>query len=261
MATVDHDLSLVLEVHRDLAPDVRLDLAQAPRRHAGMPHHHARFQQGVHSFHVTLRPPGTLVMPNVDRDLSALIGSRICHDLISPIGAIGNGVELLSMSGLEGAPEIALISESVDSASARIRFFRVAFGLASREQSLSKAEIVSILDQINRSGRQVVDWLPDEAVQRPLVKQAFLALLCIETAMPWGSQVTATRNGGRWHLSAEAGKMKFDPELWSVFDGRSKGDVSSSEVQFPLAAEAALATGRAFTVEADAPRGRLAISF
>jgi hypothetical protein len=32
-------------------------------------------------------------------DIAALIGSRICHDLISPIGAIGNGVELLMMDG------------------------------------------------------------------------------------------------------------------------------------------------------------------
>ena len=33
-----------------------------------------------------------------DAELNALVGSRICHDLISPLGAIGNGVELLSMS-------------------------------------------------------------------------------------------------------------------------------------------------------------------
>lgn len=37
-----------------------------------------------------------------DPDLTALLGSRICHDLISPLGAIGNGVELLSMAGTAG---------------------------------------------------------------------------------------------------------------------------------------------------------------
>ena len=52
-------------------------------------------------------------------DLSALIGSRICHDLISPIGAIGNGVELLMMEGRAG-PEVALIAESVAAANAQI---------------------------------------------------------------------------------------------------------------------------------------------
>jgi len=41
----------------------------------------------------------------LDRDLNALLGSRICHDLISPLGAIGNGVELLTMSGLDAAPK------------------------------------------------------------------------------------------------------------------------------------------------------------
>ncbi len=62
-------------------------------------------------------------------DLVALIGSRICHDLISPIGAIGNGIELIGLSGAGAGPEMALISESVTNAQARIRFYyRVAFG-------------------------------------------------------------------------------------------------------------------------------------
>ena len=57
-------------------------------------------------------------------NLAALIGSRICHDLISPIGAINNGLELLGMSDAREGPELELISESVGNASARIRFFR-----------------------------------------------------------------------------------------------------------------------------------------
>lgn len=47
-------------------------------------------------------------------DLAALVSSRICHDLISPIGAINNGLELLNMSGLaHDGPEIQLIGDSV----------------------------------------------------------------------------------------------------------------------------------------------------
>ena len=54
-------------------------------------------------------------------NLYELIGSRICHDLISPIGAIANGVELLGMSGAgETGPELDLINQSVDNASALI---------------------------------------------------------------------------------------------------------------------------------------------
>ena len=69
-------------------------------------------------------------MSQTNVNLSALIGSRICHDLISPIGAINNGLELLGMSGNTPGPEMELIHDSVGNASARIRYFRVAFGAA-----------------------------------------------------------------------------------------------------------------------------------
>ena len=71
------------------------------------------------------------------KDLNALLGSRICHDLISPLSAIGNGIELLTLSGVDAPSEIALISESVDNANTRIRFFRVAFGAAREDQQIS----------------------------------------------------------------------------------------------------------------------------
>ena len=76
-------------------------------------------------------------------DLAALLGSRICHDLISPIGAIGNGLELLMMDGSAAGPEMALISESVGNANARIRFFRVAYGLAQGNQRLGRVQSAS----------------------------------------------------------------------------------------------------------------------
>jgi len=49
-------------------------------------------------------------MGQTNINLSALIGSRICHDLISPIGAINNGLELLSMGAMQSdSPELALM--------------------------------------------------------------------------------------------------------------------------------------------------------
>ncbi|WP_339948665.1 histidine phosphotransferase family protein [uncultured Albimonas sp.] len=64
-------------------------------------------------------------------DFAALLCSRICHDLISPVGAIGNGVELLREidRGAEGT-ELQLISRSADMASAYLQFLRIAFGAA-----------------------------------------------------------------------------------------------------------------------------------
>lgn len=55
-------------------------------------------------------------------DLTSLVGTRICHDLVNPLGAISNGVELMTLSGVQRSPELDLIEESIQSASARIRF-------------------------------------------------------------------------------------------------------------------------------------------
>ena len=117
-------------------------------------------------------------------DLTALIGSRICHDLISPIGAIGNGVELLMMDGATKGPEIALIAESVANANARIRYFRVAFGSAGRDQRIGRGEVASIIEDTTRGGRMLIDWQSPQDLARREVKLAFLAIQCCETAMP-----------------------------------------------------------------------------
>ncbi|MEG6507371.1 histidine phosphotransferase family protein [Methyloligella sp. 2.7D] len=67
-----------------------------------------------------------------DLDLTALISSRICHDVISPVGAISNGLEVLSDETDEGMREQAmdLIMKSAQQASAKLQFARLAFGAA-----------------------------------------------------------------------------------------------------------------------------------
>lgn len=173
-------------------------------------------------------------MPNATT-LSALIGSRICHDLISPIGAIGNGLELMELGGTAG-PEVALVSESVGNASARIRFFRVAFGMADADQRIGRAEITGTLQDLWRGHRLKVDWQVGGDPPRPDVKLAFLSLLCLEHALPWGGQVTIARTAGHWHIVAEADKLRLVEPLWSrLTDGKPpEGPLGPAEVQFAL---------------------------
>lgn len=199
-------------------------------------------------------------MAGSHRDLNALIGSRICHDLISPLGAIGNGVELLTMTGLSGAPEIALIAESVENANARIRYFRIAFGAASEVQSLGRAEITSILGGITKGGRLRIDWQPEDAVPRLDTKLAFLFILCLETAMPRGGTITVTHRDKGWQVIGEAEKLKIVPELWEVLANPSaETEITSAEVHFPLAAE--LSRRLKKTVRTGIDANRITISF
>lgn len=193
-------------------------------------------------------------------DLNALIGSRICHDLISPLGAIGNGVELLTLSGLDKSPEVALIAQSVESANARIRFFRVAFGAAGPEQSLGHAEIAATLQGLSQTGKHRITWSPEGAVSRPVAKLGFLVILCIESAMPWGGRVCVTRTSDRWRIAGQAERMKIEPDHWDILADSSVGaGVTSSSVEFPLAALAAQALGR--RIVADLGPERVAVTF
>src|SRR5919109_2095728 len=65
-------------------------------------------------------------------DLAALLCSRVCHDLISPVGAIVNGIEVMEEDKDEETKVFALelIKKSAHQASAKLQFCRLAFGAA-----------------------------------------------------------------------------------------------------------------------------------
>lgn len=184
-------------------------------------------------------------------DISALIGSRICHDLISPIGAIGNGLELLSMSPTVGKSELALLTESVGNANARIRFFRVAFGVFSAEQMMSAREIQSILGDLFANTRFSVDWTMSDAVPRQDVKLAFLLLLCVETAMPWGGDITISQHNGQTTVTGVSDKLKLE-DVWfdALISGVIPDQMQPARVQFALVPLEVAARGRTLAVRA-----------
>ncbi len=189
-----------------------------------------------------------------DVNLAELIGSRICHDLISPIGAITNGLELLDMVGAVQGPEMELISGSVGSAGARIRFFRVAFG-SSSDQPLGRSEVADLLKDIERAGRVRVHWKVAEPIPRSQVKLAFLALMCCESAMPLGGDVEIAQLNGKWVVTGTADKMNLDSDLWKhVATGRFPNKISPAQVQFALLPETATALGRRVVVETNSTR-------
>ncbi len=182
-------------------------------------------------------------------DLPALIGSRICHDLISPLGAIGNGIELLAMTGEAPGPEMELITESVENANARIRFFRVAFGTSSEDQTLSRADVASILKAAARGGRLSYFWDVEGDQPRRDVRVVFLMLQCLETAMPFGGDITVSRQGERWTVRAEAARLKVDADLWaSLTNSRQRAQISAANVQFALLPQVLTQMSRTMTV-------------
>lgn len=168
-------------------------------------------------------------------DLAALVGSRICHDLISPIGAIGNGMELLSLTGGDSSAEMALINDSVDHANARIRFFRIAFGAAGPDQMVGRAEVTAILSDLAKGGRYSYQWQPAGDARRAMVRCALLMVQCLETALPLGGSITIDHDGDTWRLVGTGRRIAVDPDLWATLtDPHSDYGHSPAQVQFAL---------------------------
>ena len=193
-------------------------------------------------------------------DLAALIASRICHDLISPIGAIGNGVELLGMDPRLQSPEMTLLSESVANATARIRFFRICFGAAGPDQRIARSEVISVLTDLSRGGRVSYAWTSPADLSRREVRLAFLLLQCVETALAYGGKVGVTLDETGWSILAEAPRLKIDPALWEVLtDARAPVDIAAGQVHFALVPEELARQGRKLVTEVGVASIRLTV--
>ncbi|WP_456388159.1 histidine phosphotransferase family protein [Profundibacter sp.] len=192
-------------------------------------------------------------MNTAQKDIAALIGSRICHDLISPLGAIGNGVELLGMAGTVDGPEMELINESVMNANARIRYFRIGFGAARDGQMIGRDEISSVLRDVGKGARVRVDWDSDESLPRAQVKLAFLLIQCFETALPYGGTIIVKQFEDSWTLQCQSETLKIDASIWEyLISANVNKDISPAEVHFALVPDAAKSARRSLRTELQA---------
>ena len=184
-------------------------------------------------------------------DLVALLGSRLCHDLVSPIGAIGNGLELLEMAK-GGGEEMALIRASLAAALARIRFFRLTFGGSASEGVVPAREVRDVLADMYAGTRVKVLWRDEEDRARSEVRLACLALCCVEAAMPWGGTVEVTRNQASWVVHVDAKRLRIDAALWQSL-GRASlpPDLKGAEVQFGILARESRRLRRPVSISAD----------
>lgn len=174
--------------------------------------------------------------PHTPHSLAELISSRLCHDLVNPLGAIGNGVELIDMTGSARGPEMALIRDAVQDAQARLRFLRIAFGGAGPTQVISPREAKATLQAPWNGSRLSVHWALAQDLPRLRVKLVYLMVLCAETALPMGGEVTLSQTPtGQLRLDASAPRVAPDPALWSVLHfgmNAAERPLRPSEAQF-----------------------------
>ena len=181
-------------------------------------------------------------MQQTKLNIPALLGARICHDLISPVGAIGNGLELLSLTGNVSGPEANLISDSVTNANARLKYFRLAFGGNNDDQIISCNEIREILSGYYSDDRLSVTFEGSGDIPKSIAKLLLLLTLCCDSGMGSRGKVTLYQDGS---LQCVGDKL---PNKHPLFTNLRNGDdwpegLGASNVHFPLAESALLAAG------------------
>lgn len=188
-------------------------------------------------------------MPLIRADVVGAVGSRICHDLVSPLGAIANALELLQMTGQDDSPEMQLVAESVAHANARIRLFRLAFGLADGDHAMAGRELAGLMQGFGEVRRLRIDAKVPEEVPRDTARLGVLILLCCESLLPWGGTVILQASP-RQIAARIAGERMREPEGWvdQLIDP-STALPPASEIHFPLARIAAEGMGRQIEIE------------
>ncbi|MBV7379336.1 histidine phosphotransferase family protein [Maritimibacter dapengensis] len=191
-------------------------------------------------------------------DIVALVGSRICHDLASPLGAIGNGLELMTLSGVEETPEMALVNESLKGARGRIAFFRIAFGSAHDGDIVRAGEMAEALSALG-ARKLAMDWRLSGDMPRRDAKLVLLAVNCLETSMPFGGRISVTSADGRFLATGAAECFNVDDQAWAVMGGGPTTDITPAQVQFALLAEEIARQNRRLDHTSDA--GQITLRF
>lgn len=167
-------------------------------------------------------------------ELASLLCSRLCHDLLSPVGALNNGLELMAD---EQDPEmrercLELLAESAKASASKLKFFRLAFGAAggfgeeidTREARTALEGLFGAEKKIALGWMVAADKLPKEAV-KVLLNLALVAgdALVRGGQLDIGAERSAT--GTEIVIRAEGPRLLLDPNLRATLERGAAGTV------------------------------------
>jgi histidine phosphotransferase ChpT len=173
-------------------------------------------------------------------DLAALLCSRVCHDLISPVGAIVNGLEVMEDDNDQETKAFAmdLIKKSVRQASAKLQFCRLAFGAAgSAGAQIDLGDAEKVARGFLEDDKTRITWnLPRLLLPKNRVKLLLNMILIAGQSIPRGGQITVEPVGEgetmSFRISATGGYAKVPqavPEL--LAGGLHGGSIDAHAVQ------------------------------
>lgn len=176
-------------------------------------------------------------MNDASLELASLLCSRLCHDLLSPVGALTNGLELLAD---EKDPEMRkrcfeLLEQSARVSTDKLKFFRLAFGAAGGfGEMVTIAEPRALVDAlVGNNERITVNWaLAGQSLPKPAVKTLLnLSLIAIEALVRGGTlDIGAEMREGASEIVVRAAgpRIAFDSEIGRALEGKLPASALSS---------------------------------
>ncbi len=186
-------------------------------------------------------------------DLAALLCSRVCHDIISPVGAINNGLELLEEGGSD-EDAMRLIKQSAANASARLQFARIAFGAAgSAGMLIDTGDAEAVAHAFIRNEKPELEWKgPRWLLPKNKVKLLLNLLLTANGCIPRGGRLSVELSGTDtapvFTLRAAGPMLRVPPKFLELHGGaRPEEPIDAHSVQpyytLLLAREGGMAIG------------------
>lgn len=168
-------------------------------------------------------------MANHSVEFASLLCSRLCHDLLSPVGALNNGIELLAD---EDDPEmrarcLELLAESARASANKLKFFRLAFGAAGGfADNVDTREAKSAIEGLFGSESRVqLGWLVSEpAMSKGAIKILLNLALIAGDALVRGGRLDVGVEGGEIVVRAEGPRLVLDHELRDALLGKVGDD-------------------------------------
>lgn len=166
-----------------------------------------------------------------DIEFASLLCSRLCHDLLSPVGAMTNGLELLAD---EDDPDMRarvmeLLADSARASADRLKFFRLAFGAGGGfGETLDTGEVRMAVEGLVRANPRIgLGWLVEApAIPKTAAKILLNLVMVAFDALVRGGRLDVGVEEGEVVVRAEGPRIVLDAEIRSVL-GEGQGSVSS----------------------------------
>lgn len=189
----------------------------------------------------------------LDLRVTELLCSKLCHDLVSPVGAVANGMELVAELGGAMDDEIArMIGDSAALASVRLRFFRAAYGLSGGQDTNSPEELKSLAESRAKAEGYRLDWHVEPTRLAGSGKPGKLALnlqLLAEEALMRGGVIRLRSEAGLEAIAEGEGAALRAEQLAALRPDASVAELTARTVHAYYTARLASECGLAMSVE------------